>query len=209
MTAPLVIVVSGLPGSGKTTLARTLGARLPAPVVERDRLAEVCFDALGPGSPAVGALGSVSYELLFHIAGELLRSRRSMVLESNFSRARHAARIRALVDGSAYRLAELHCRAPADVLGDRFAARARSGGRHPRHDDVNRIDEFRAVFADPARHEDALLFPELALVLDTAVPVRPDEVLGHLGRGRAGPDGPDGPDGPAAVPARTQPADGR
>jgi Ni2+-binding GTPase involved in maturation of urease and hydrogenase len=55
----LLIVVSGLPASGKTTLARTLSDRLSLPVVERDRLAEVCFDALG--TQASVPLGSVSY----------------------------------------------------------------------------------------------------------------------------------------------------
>lgn len=72
---PLLIVVSGLPDSGKTTLARAVGARLTVPVVERDRLAEICFDALGARSPAVAELGSVSYELLFYVAREFMASR--------------------------------------------------------------------------------------------------------------------------------------
>jgi 2-phosphoglycerate kinase len=71
----LLVVVSGLPGSGKTTLARTIGARLSVPVVERDRLAEVCFDAVGAESPAVAQLGSVSYELSGVRQGGVRRAR--------------------------------------------------------------------------------------------------------------------------------------
>lgn len=152
------------------------------PVLERDRFAEVCFNALGDGSPAVGQLGSVSYELLFYVTRELMASRRPILVESNFSRARHAGQLGALLDGSAYRLAELHCRAPGSVLLERYAARARSGRRHARHDDLNRIEEFRAVFADPARHEDAVVFPDRALVLDTTREIPMDQVVRHLGR---------------------------
>jgi predicted kinase len=176
----LLIVVSGLPGSGKTTLARAIGTRLRAPVVERDRFAEVCFDALGAESPAVADLGSVSYELLFHVAREFMASGRPLVVESNFSRVRHADQLRALLGESGYRPVELHCRTPGEVLLERYAARATSGTRHRRHDDVNRIEEFRAVFADPRRHEDAVVFPDRALVLDTTRDVPIDRVLEYL-----------------------------
>lgn len=180
MEQPLLIVVSGLPGSGKTTLARVIGTRLRVPVVERDRFAEVWFDALGAEAPATADLGAVSYELLFHVAREFMASQRSLVVESNFSRARHAEQLRALVEPSAYGLVEVHCRAPGDVLLQRYAARSRDGTRHRRHDDVNRIEEFRAVFADPGRHEDAVVFPDRALILDTTRDVPIDEVLRYV-----------------------------
>ena len=174
----LLVVVSGLPASGKTTLARAVSDRLCLPVVERDRLAEVCFEALGADRSL--PLGSVSYELLFHVAGEYLRSGGSLIVESNFSRARHERQLRSLVAGTGYRIVELHCHAPGDVLLDRYAARAVGGGRHARHDDVHRVPEFRAVFADPARHRDAILFPDRALLLDTTTGPSTDAVVQHL-----------------------------
>jgi predicted kinase len=175
----ILVVVSGLPGSGKSSLARQLGMA----VIERDRLAEVCFDALGGDRTA--PLGHVSYELLFHVAREFLASGAPLVVESNFSRARHANQLTDLVSGTPYRLAEIHCTSPGDVLLNRYATRAVSGQRHPRHNDANRIEEFRAIFASPARHEDALIFPDLALVVDTTRPTPMDAVRAHVAQRRA------------------------
>jgi predicted kinase len=182
LSRSIAIVVSGLPGSGKTTLARTLGGRLQVPVLERDRFAEVCFDALGPDGPGPRALGPVSWELLFYVAGQILPSGGSVLLESNFSRKRHRDRLLGLLQGRGYRLMELHCKAPGDVLLQRFIDRAKGGQRHERHEDTDRVDEFRAIFADPERHDDALLFPHHAIVLDTTTEVPIDELTSQLDR---------------------------
>jgi gluconate kinase len=45
----LFIVVSGLPGSGKTTLARQLAAGLRLPLLDKDDILEALFEALGIG----------------------------------------------------------------------------------------------------------------------------------------------------------------
>ena len=43
---PLLIIVNGLPGTGKTTLARRLAADLGLPTFSRDGLYETLYDAL-------------------------------------------------------------------------------------------------------------------------------------------------------------------
>ena len=53
------IVVSGLPGSGKTTVARTLASLLDLPVFDKDEILEQLFDTKGvgdsvPSSPLFG-----------------------------------------------------------------------------------------------------------------------------------------------------------
>ena len=46
------MVVSGLPGSGKTTLARRLTAPLNLPVLDKDDILERLFESLGAGNAA-------------------------------------------------------------------------------------------------------------------------------------------------------------
>ena len=43
------IIISGLPGSGKTTLARNLAPALSLPVIDKDQILERLFESKGVG----------------------------------------------------------------------------------------------------------------------------------------------------------------
>ena len=51
MTERIVVLVNGLPGAGKTTLARTLSQRLRLPLLSKDTIKEAHADVLGTEPP--------------------------------------------------------------------------------------------------------------------------------------------------------------
>jgi predicted kinase len=90
---PLLVVVTGAPGPGKTTVAQALAAELELPLVTKDDVKEALFDALGTGDREWSRrLGRAAYDVLFVMARRLLEAGTSCVLESNFSTEDHTRR---------------------------------------------------------------------------------------------------------------------
>jgi predicted kinase len=106
---PLLIVVTGAPGSGKSTVAQALASELALPLLAKDDVKEPLFDTLGVGDREWSrTLGAATYEILFALARRLLESGASCILESNFSRAEP---LRSLPPA---RVVQIFCTAPAD-----------------------------------------------------------------------------------------------
>jgi predicted kinase len=136
MTGVLVLV-TGPPASGKTTLAGPLAAALGLPLIGKDLIKEALFDALGTGDRAWSRrLGRASYEVLYAVAGALPAA----VLDANLG-PEAAPRLEAL---DAH-LVEVFCRCPADEVERRFASRAPT--RHPGHVDHVLAPEIKATLA--------------------------------------------------------------
>jgi hypothetical protein len=71
VTAVLVLV-TGSPAAGKTTLAEPLAAELGLPPIGKNPIKEAPFDALGTGDRAWSRRsGAASYEVLYAVAGAL------------------------------------------------------------------------------------------------------------------------------------------
>jgi hypothetical protein len=124
------IIVSGPPGSGKTTLAVPLAQRLGLPLLSKDAIKETLHDHL----PAMvepldwsRALGGASMELIWTLAASFSAG----VLEANFrpASAYEHQRLAALPAP----LVEVFCRCDLALAAERYNARHRAGGRHPTH----------------------------------------------------------------------------
>ena len=64
-----VVVVSGLPGTGKTTLAKRLSVDLRIPAFVKDEFKEAILDHMAGYDLATSRLsGRVAFDLLFHAA---------------------------------------------------------------------------------------------------------------------------------------------
>jgi predicted kinase len=167
---PLLIIVTGQPCAGKTTLARRLAADLDLPLVSRDAIKERLFDTLGWSDREWSRrLGRASYALLYDTAELLLRAGQSLIIESNFSAVHLIDDLRKLKQEAGCATLVVHCRAEWETLARRFRQRSASGERHPGHVDDQALDETLAEIQQRlARREDAPLdLDGPVLTLDT------------------------------------------
>lgn len=120
------VVVAGLPGSGKTTLARALASELDLSLIAKDTVKEALFDVLGTGDLEWSQrLGRAAHEVMYSVA----RETRSAVLESHFWRGVAENDLRAL----GRPLIQVYCRCPTELAAERYRRRVSSPERHPGH----------------------------------------------------------------------------
>jgi predicted kinase len=141
---PWIILITGLPCTGKTLIGRQVADHFGLPYLHKDGIKEGLFDSLGWSDRAWSKkLGVASYRLLFYFTEVLLAARQSLVLESNFSLERDGPELRLLQQKYGFRAVEVQCVADGQELVYRFRLRWESGRRHPGHVDAETFDELR------------------------------------------------------------------
>ncbi len=148
MPKPLLIIINGPPGSGKTMLAKRLSTDLQVPVVHRDDIAETLFDALKcqmHGRPAL--IGPASFQLMHYFAGLLLAVGQSLIIEGCFYSTELATieflQLKQVYDFEPF---QIQCKENSSVLLDRFLTRAGTQERHIYHRDLEFAENNREVF---------------------------------------------------------------
>lgn len=141
---PCILIVTGAPASGKTTLAQRLRAELGWPLLAKDAIKESLFATLGWSDRAWSKrVSAASYALMFEMARELIDSGASCILEGNFrweETQQHFARI---ATGS-IRHVQVFCTADIEVLLARMRARIAANDRHPGHVDAAAAGELES-----------------------------------------------------------------
>lgn len=144
---PSLVVVSGPPCSGKTTLAVPLARALGLPLVAKDTVKEALMDSLGVADVERSReLGRAAFEVIYALARSHLDATVGLVLEANFVPGVSEGDLEPLMATS--RAVVVHCWAPAEVLVARY--RARAVQRHPGHYDLQRLDGKPSWLEPPA-----------------------------------------------------------
>jgi predicted kinase len=171
VAVPLLVVVTGMPSSGKTTVAEGLAVRLALPLIAKDEIKESLYESLGADDLAASArLGAAAYALIFGLTRTMLASGVSLIAEANFFRDQE----RDFASLPGHRLAQIHCHAPLAVLLDRYASRSRHAG----HQDAEKIKELPARFQSGAHSP--LRIPGELIQLDTTEAVDLEALAGRL-----------------------------
>jgi len=173
----IVVVIFGLMGTGKTTLARALGAALGWPVLHSDavrkHLAGMAPTARAPLEFGQGIyaedFSDRTYAEMRRLAAAPLAAGGSVILDASFKRAQERKLVHELAREHGARVVWVYCQCDPQVVRERLGIRltnlqAISNGRVE-------LLEAQAHDFDPLRPEDRLLLRlntgrELAVVLE-------------------------------------------
>ncbi|MGW4941682.1 AAA family ATPase [Actinoplanes sp. NPDC004185] len=125
-----VVMVNGLPGSGKSSLAPRLAAALDAACLGKDRIKEALADAVVTEVPQLGA---VAMDTVWTLAAAVSGM---VVVDSWWFRPRDLEQARAgLARSGAKATVEIWCDVPAELARSRYIARK----RHVVHADAEKL----------------------------------------------------------------------
>ena len=119
MAEPVLIVVSGLPGTGKSYFCKNLAERLPFLILESDALRKVLFSL-----PTYTAQESSRlFQAIHRLIEGLLKRGISLILDATNLSERYRERLYNIADRLNARLILVRVEAPPDLVRERLQAR--------------------------------------------------------------------------------------
>lgn len=184
MSTPILVVVSGPPGSGKTTLAHAVAQAIPCPAMCRDEIKEGMAHAQGGefqgghGDP----LTQRTLPLFFDVLRQLVTARVTVVAEAAFQDRLWRQGLEPLTELAQLRIVQ--CHVPAAVAFERAARRAAvSENRRKAHGDSTigkEVAHWEQAFASFER----VSIPAPSIDVDTTDGYAPDlaEIVDFVNR---------------------------
>jgi len=170
LSGPTIVVVTGLSGTGKTTIARAIASELGLRVVSTDAVRHQLFgeqkqpSAYGQGAYSPEATARTYTELITQ-AHDLLRRDASVILDGTFLQAAQREQTERLAQEAGARLVWIECTLPPELARIRLAERC---ARQEGHSDATWETHLQQREAQAAL---AASKPAGRLVLDTSAPL--------------------------------------
>lgn len=123
---PTVIAIAGLPGTGKTSLARAIAGELGWRVVSADAVRQSLFGAIKQAADYGGSLYSreanlLTYESMLRLSREWLSLNGGVVIDATFRRAEERERARAMAEAAGANWRLIECRLQPGLVRSRLA----------------------------------------------------------------------------------------
>ena len=169
-----LVVVSGLPGSGKSYFCRRLASRYPIARLESDALRKTLFGQPTHSDEESRRLFAASHYVLDRLLGAGI----SALLDATNLREVHRRQLYAIADRHGAKLVLVSLRAPAAVVEERLAGRGRRADPEDLSDAGPEVYQRMRSLAEPIGRPH--------IVVDTSADIEPaiDAVLRELGEGR-------------------------
>lgn len=136
-----LIILHGLPATGKTTLGRQLADTLNIPFISKDTYKEKLYETFGNHDDSLQwsrQLGAASFEVVYTILEELCRAGTSCVAETFWNPDFAEPRLNDLIARYHAHCVQIFCETEAQELATRFSQRAATT-RHAAHMDQQRL----------------------------------------------------------------------
>ncbi len=165
---PLLVIVTGLPCTGKTALAHRLAHEIPLPIIAKDDIKESLFDSLGWSDRDWSMkLGRATILLLYQLVETLLRANTPVIAETYFRPDLAQAEFQVIQARTPFRPFVVECIADGEVLWQRWQNRLATGERHPGHVDETTSDQVVRSVLYQGRAAPGLQIGDICHIIDT------------------------------------------
>ena len=128
-----LIILAGMPATGKSTFAKQFRLHFGFPVLEKDSIKEALFDTVGfEGYPAKRQLDVASNEILLRMIRAMILADTPVIVDNNFDEE-SAAKLKALLEETGVNAVTVFLYGDPQVLYERYVARDSAGRRHLGH----------------------------------------------------------------------------
>ena len=135
---PKLIIIAGMPATGKSTVARKIAAAFAFPILEKDDIKEEMFDTIGYADLAEKRrLDVAANAILLRCAESVLKNGTSLIVVNNFD-SNMSGRVQEMIERCGCDTVTVFLNGDPDVLHARYVARDKANSRHLGHTFIDR-----------------------------------------------------------------------